>query len=169
RPFGWQADKYKYMEYELRRNHLLILPHVRVTVGQAGGILWRLCKQELANDIPNGPSPDVLYFVDTSQQASHTYLFDTLTDHEIEILCGIYYVDTDRRTQTTTLVWWPMPQLWDSSGLDTGYWNLSCKQMFQGRLERLRTGNATLLTTKKWRSDLKYYKNQSRKINTRTE
>jgi hypothetical protein len=94
RPHGWTPDKFEYIDYELRRNRLLRLPHVRVAVAQAGGILWRLCKQELASEIPNGPSPDVLYFADTSQDASHTYLFDTLTEHEIEILCGIYHVDT---------------------------------------------------------------------------
>ncbi|KAG2030708.1 hypothetical protein BDR03DRAFT_806538, partial [Suillus americanus] len=54
--------------------------------------------------------------------------------------------------QTTTLAWWPSPQLWDSSGLDTGYWTLSCEQTFQGRLEKIRAGAASLLTTKKWRS-----------------
>ncbi|KAG2030697.1 hypothetical protein BDR03DRAFT_1016847 [Suillus americanus] len=90
RPHGWTPNKYEYIDYELRRNCLLRLPHVRVAVAQAGGILWHLCKQELANEIPNGPSPDVLYFADTSQDTSHTYLFDTLTEHEIEILCGIY-------------------------------------------------------------------------------
>ncbi|KAG2063590.1 hypothetical protein BDR04DRAFT_1163525 [Suillus decipiens] len=94
RPYGWMANEYKYADYELRRNRLLRLPHVRVAVAQAGGILWHLCKQELANEIPNGPSPDVLYFADTSPNSSHTYLYDTLSEHEIEILCGIYYVDT---------------------------------------------------------------------------
>ncbi|KAG1732330.1 hypothetical protein EDD22DRAFT_735133, partial [Suillus occidentalis] len=158
RPFGWTADKYEYADYELRRNRLLRLPHVRVAAAQAGGILWRLCKQELANDIPNGPSADVVYFADMSNESSKTLVYDTLSEHEIEILCGIYYVDTDRRAQTTTLAWWPNPQLWDTSGLDTGYWNRSCEQMFQNRLEKIRNGSTTLLTTKRWRSDLKYYK-----------
>ncbi|KAG1853413.1 hypothetical protein F4604DRAFT_1933307 [Suillus subluteus] len=168
-PHGWTPDKYEYIDYELRRNRLLRLPHVRVAIAQAGGILWCLCKQELASKIPNGPSPDILYFADTSQDASHTYLFDTLTEHEIEILCGIYYVDTDRRDQTTTLAWWPSPQLWNSSGLDTGYWTLSCEQMFQGRLEKICARPAALLTTKKWRSDLKFYKKQTKKIHVRIE
>ncbi|KAG1875687.1 hypothetical protein F4604DRAFT_1496358, partial [Suillus subluteus] len=127
-----------------------------------GGILWHLCKQELANKIPNGPSPDVLHFADASPNSSHTYLYDMLSEHKIEILCRIYYIDTDRCAQTTTLVWWPNPQLWDSSGLDTGCWTLSCEQMFQCRLEKIHAGSAFLLTTEKWRSDLKYYKNQSK-------
>lgn len=94
RPYGWTADKYEYADYELRRNRLLRLPHVRVAAAQAGGILWRLCKQELANEIPNGPSADVVYFADMSKDSSHTLIYDTLSEHEIEILCGIYYVDT---------------------------------------------------------------------------
>ncbi|KIK33813.1 hypothetical protein CY34DRAFT_18146 [Suillus luteus UH-Slu-Lm8-n1] len=72
RPFGWTADKYKYADYELRRNRLLRLLHVRVAAAQAGGILWRLCKQELANDIPNRPSADVVYFADMSTESSST-------------------------------------------------------------------------------------------------
>ncbi|KIK33812.1 hypothetical protein CY34DRAFT_98969, partial [Suillus luteus UH-Slu-Lm8-n1] len=94
---------------------------------------------------------------------------DTLSEDEIDILCGIYYVNTDRRAQTTTLSWWPNPQLWEASGLDTGYWNRSCEQMFQNRLEKIRNESTTLLTTKRWRSDLKYYKHQSKKINRRME
>ncbi|KAG2359108.1 hypothetical protein BDR07DRAFT_1293119, partial [Suillus spraguei] len=94
---------------------------------------------------------------------------DTLSQHEIEILCGVYYVDTGIRDQTTTLAWWPVPDLWDGSGLNMGYWTLSCEQVFQSRLKKICEGNATLLTTKKWRSDLKYYKNLSKKINNCVE
>ncbi|KAG1721243.1 uncharacterized protein EDB91DRAFT_1256598 [Suillus paluster] len=43
------------------------------------GILWRLCKQELASDIPNGPSKDVQFFADTSPDAPKRYLSDTLS------------------------------------------------------------------------------------------
>ncbi|KAG2743354.1 hypothetical protein P692DRAFT_20746786 [Suillus brevipes Sb2] len=61
----------------------------------------------------------------------------------------------------TTLVWWPNPSGRDT---DTVYWNLSCEQMFQNRLEKIHNRSATLLTTKRWRSDLKYYKHQSKKV-----
>jgi hypothetical protein len=90
RAFGWQPDKYEYMDYEVRRNRLLRMPHVRVAVAQ-GGILWRLCKQELAAVIPSGPSTDVHFFADAS---SCKYLFDTLSEEEIDVLCGVYHVDT---------------------------------------------------------------------------
>jgi hypothetical protein len=93
RPPGWEPDKYEYMNYELRRNQLLRLPHVRVVAAQ-GGIIWRLCKQEIASDIPSGPSRDVQFFADASRHTSHQYIFDTLTEEEIETLCGLYYVGT---------------------------------------------------------------------------
>ncbi|KAG2110397.1 uncharacterized protein F5147DRAFT_652006 [Suillus discolor] len=95
-PYGWTANEYEYADYELHQNYLLRLLHVRVVVAQAGGILWCLCKQELANEIPNIPSLNVLYFVEASPNSSHTYLYDTLSEHEIEILCWIYYIDTVR-------------------------------------------------------------------------
>ncbi|KAG2351814.1 hypothetical protein BDR07DRAFT_1317231, partial [Suillus spraguei] len=94
---------------------------------------------------------------------------DTLTQHEIKILCGIYYVNTGTHAQTTTLLWWPNPVLWDASGLNAGYWTLSCEQLFQNRLRKICQSEASLLTTKQWRSDLKYYKNMSKKINTCVE
>lgn len=80
RPYGWTADEYEYADYELCQNRLLRLLHVRVMVAQAGGIPWHLCKQELANEIPNGPSPNVLYFVDVSPNSSHTYLYNMLSE-----------------------------------------------------------------------------------------
>jgi hypothetical protein len=186
RPHGWEPDKYEYMDYERRRNQLLRLSHVRVVVAQ-GGIIWRLCKQELASDIPSGPSRDVQFFADTSQHASHQYLFDTLTQDEIETLCGLYYVGTGmclphtpkliiltrsftgRGDQTVTLSWWPTPTLWSSSGLDVGYWTHSAEKTFQSRLTAIREGRAKLLTSRKWKGELSFYKNQTKKFITAIE
>ncbi|KAG1763976.1 hypothetical protein EV702DRAFT_922053, partial [Suillus placidus] len=136
---------------------LLKLPHVRVAVAQ-GGILWRICKQELASDIPSGPSMDVHFFVDMSPSAPRNYMFDTLSQEEIDVLCGIYHVLTDRGEQITILSWWPMPHLWAMSGLDMGYWTHSNEQVFQSRLRKIREGEATLLMARKWKGDLKFYK-----------
>ncbi|KAG1899886.1 uncharacterized protein F5891DRAFT_894264, partial [Suillus fuscotomentosus] len=141
RPHNWQPDKVEYMDYECRRNRLLKLPHVRVAVAQ-GGILWRICKQELASDIPSGPSKDVQFFSDMSPDAPCDHLFDTLSKQEIDILCGVYHVLTDRGEQTSIMSWWPTPQLWSSSGLDMGYWTHSAEQMFQLRLKMIRQGEA---------------------------
>ncbi|KAG1799238.1 uncharacterized protein HD556DRAFT_1231448 [Suillus plorans] len=163
RPSGWEPDKYEYMNYELRRNQLLRLPHVRVVAPQ-GGILWCLCKQELASDIPSGPSRDVQCFADTSRHTSPQYIFDTLTTEEIETLCGLYYVGTGIGDQTTILSWWPTPVLWSTSGLDVGYWTHSAKKMFQSRLTAIHEGQANLWTSRKWKGELSFYKNQTRKF-----
>ncbi|KAG2114021.1 hypothetical protein BD769DRAFT_1309445, partial [Suillus cothurnatus] len=163
RPPGWLPDKYEYIDYERRRNLLLRLPHVRVVAAQ-GGIIWRLCKQELTSDIPSGPSRDVHLFADTSQHASCQFRFDTLTQEETETLCGLYYVGTGAGDQTTTLSWWPTPTLWSASGLDVGYWTHSAEKMFQSRFTAIREGRAKLLTTRKWKGELNFYKNQTRKF-----
>ena len=90
---GWLPDKYEYLEYERRRNLLLRLPHVRYAVAQ-GGILWRLCKTALVDDFLSGPSNDAQFFSDTSPGASGAYTFDTLSQDEIDILCGVYHIST---------------------------------------------------------------------------
>ncbi|KAG0694670.1 hypothetical protein DFH29DRAFT_880550 [Suillus ampliporus] len=59
-----------------------------------GGILWCLCKQELASGIPSGPSKDVEIFADISPSASKCYLFNTLRNREINVLCGVYHIAT---------------------------------------------------------------------------
>ncbi|KAG1722729.1 uncharacterized protein EDB91DRAFT_1088023 [Suillus paluster] len=163
RPHGWLPDKYEYADYENRRGRLLNLPHVRVAVAQ-GGILWRLCKQELASDIPNGPSKDVQFFADTSPDAPKRYLSDTLSDDEINILCGVYHIATGRGNQTAISSWWPTPKQWSSSGLDVGYWNHSAENVFQSRLKAIREGRAELRGAKQWKSEMSYYKNPTRKF-----
>ncbi|KAG2114049.1 hypothetical protein BD769DRAFT_1391601 [Suillus cothurnatus] len=89
---------------------------------------------------------------------------DTLTQEETETLCGLYYVGTGRGDQTTTLSWWPTPTLWSASGLDVGYWTHSAEKMFQSRFTAIREGRAKLLTTRKWKGELNFYKNQTRKF-----
>ncbi|KAG2355041.1 hypothetical protein BDR07DRAFT_1195972, partial [Suillus spraguei] len=156
RAFGWKPDKYEYMDYEARRTRLLRMPHIRVAVAQ-GGILWRLCKQELATVIPNGPSTDVHFFADAS---SRKFLFDSLSEQEIEFLCGVYHVDTGGGgKQMATLSWWPIPKLWETSGFELGYWTHSAEKLFQNRLKAIRERRAELFSAKKWKGELSFYKN----------
>ncbi|KAG2126018.1 hypothetical protein DEU56DRAFT_758992 [Suillus clintonianus] len=58
-----------------------------------------------------------LFEQDMFANSSHTLIYNTLSEHQIDILCGIYHVDTNRGAQTTTVVWWPNPQLWETSEL----------------------------------------------------
>ncbi|KAG1721850.1 hypothetical protein EDB19DRAFT_1646156, partial [Suillus lakei] len=161
RAFGWQPDKYEYMDYEVRRNRLLRMPHVRVAVAQ-GGILWRLCKQELAAVIPSGPSTDVHFFADAS---SCKYLFDTLSEEEIDVLCGVYHVDTGGGgKQTAILSWWPTPKLWETSGFELGYWTHSAEKFFQTRLTAIRERQAKLFNARKWKGELSFYKSNTKMV-----
>jgi hypothetical protein len=89
-PHGWEPDQYEYLQYERRRNEFLRLSHVRVVIAR-GGILWRLCKFALVNNIQDGPSKDVQDF---NCYPSGQHLFEDLIEDEINMLCGVYLVST---------------------------------------------------------------------------
>ncbi|KAF8134707.1 hypothetical protein K438DRAFT_1501085, partial [Mycena galopus ATCC 62051] len=67
------------------------------------------------------------------------YWHKSLTEHEIDLICGVYYVATGTdvgATQTKLLSWWPKPHLWKSGNLDPGWWSPACETWFQWRLSR---------------------------------
>ncbi|KAF7969794.1 hypothetical protein HWV62_25969 [Athelia sp. TMB] len=92
----WKPDMFDYQRYENHRNDFLLTPHARAAV-KSGGILWRLSVQSIdPNYVAAGPSSEVLatsrskYFEGDKAQ----YWDDELTDDEIDIICGVYKIDT---------------------------------------------------------------------------
>ncbi|KAG0698811.1 hypothetical protein DFH29DRAFT_809869, partial [Suillus ampliporus] len=83
---------------------------------------------------------------------------DTLTDDEVDLICGVYYVAGSkcREDQWRTLSWWPRPNLFEKGGMWTGYWNASCESWFQWRLDLIRCGKAKPLASKQWKSALRF-------------
>ncbi|KAG1763067.1 hypothetical protein EV702DRAFT_978848 [Suillus placidus] len=180
RPSSFQPNANTYKNYELRREDFLKHPHARAALLR-GGILWRLCKASFEGrlGLVNGPSSDVRVFGEAKRFPSPTSdggttwaaWDDILTDDEVDLICGVYYVAVEdgRRKQWTTLSWWPRPNTFEKCGLWTGYWNTSCELWFQRRLSLLRCGEAKPLKTREWRSALKHSQNKTRQLCDLTE
>ncbi|KJA19782.1 hypothetical protein HYPSUDRAFT_117469, partial [Hypholoma sublateritium FD-334 SS-4] len=76
-----------------------------------GGILWRLAMEHASfQDVLAGP-----FFATTTQHQCRSfngasdrfYIDDVLTTHEMEVICGVYYVYTGQGTQIAKKSWWP--------------------------------------------------------------
>jgi len=76
--------------------------------------------------------------------------------------------DGDQK-QWTTLSWWPRPNVFDKSGMWTGYWNSSCEIWFQQRLDSIHCGEAKPLKAKEWKSALRYHQKKTRQLCDLTE
>ncbi|KAK6984539.1 hypothetical protein R3P38DRAFT_2793470, partial [Favolaschia claudopus] len=66
---------------------------------------------------------------------------ETLTQDEVDIICGVYIVETGQKSSATEggqqlkyISWWPTPTAFWSSGLNTGWWNSNCERWFVKRL-----------------------------------
>ncbi|KAK0477248.1 hypothetical protein IW261DRAFT_1290079, partial [Armillaria novae-zelandiae] len=80
---------------------------------------------------------------------------DALTNDKINLLCGVYKIETGRRNgnepQCSFVSWFPKPAAWETSGLNIGFWSSDCKSWYQGRLNEINSPNPVLWTTNQWR------------------
>ena len=92
----WKPDMLDYKHYENHRNDFLLTPHARAAV-KYGGIIWRLSVQSIDPDyVTAGPSSEVLA-TSRAKYFDHDearYWDDELIDEEINIICGVYKIDT---------------------------------------------------------------------------
>jgi hypothetical protein len=97
RPKGYKPDQIDYLAYERRRDRLLSSPRGRAAL-LMGGIVARLAR-DLVNfeHVSRGPSEDVFHdgtVVWNEQTPSLGYWDDRLTADEVNMICGVYKVDT---------------------------------------------------------------------------
>ncbi|KIJ24988.1 hypothetical protein M422DRAFT_38945, partial [Sphaerobolus stellatus SS14] len=52
--------------------------------------------------------------------------------------------------------WWPKPNIWENSGLNTGYWTSSCEAWYQARLIQIREGTVALRSSTEWKRALRF-------------
>ncbi|KAJ7864278.1 hypothetical protein B0H14DRAFT_3443627 [Mycena olivaceomarginata] len=123
---GYKADNHDYHAYFVQRNSLCI----RAEVSE--------------DDLLHGPSENV-YETGVclwDQESSYAYWYDSLTDREIGILCGVYHVGTGEfdsganAEQMSHLSWWPQTK------------RLGVRQFIPGLVD----------TALKWKHGLKYDK-----------
>ncbi|KAJ7145333.1 hypothetical protein C8R43DRAFT_890492, partial [Mycena crocata] len=54
----------------------------------------------------------------------------SLTDDEIDLICGVYHVGTGSCLTTTDQSWWPEPSTWARSAMNVGWWSPYCERWF---------------------------------------
>ncbi|KAF8509188.1 hypothetical protein JB92DRAFT_2730673, partial [Gautieria morchelliformis] len=84
-----------------------------------------------------------------------------LTTEEMELICGVYKVDTNAN-QSSDLSWWPKPKIWERSGLNVGYWSPSCEEWYQTRLQKNRDRTGTLKNSNDWNQSMVLQKKQAK-------
>ncbi|KAJ7693237.1 hypothetical protein B0H17DRAFT_1010301 [Mycena rosella] len=167
---GFRPPKYKHSLADYRAYVSLRRAFLRGPRGRAallyGGVVGRLARSDWVDvdQIFRGPSADVrspknrIYLWDgrTATACSD----DRLSDHEIELICGVYHVATgqtdEHGAQTTSISWWRRPGAVVASGNNAGWWTPMWETFYQKRLQQLESGNAGILANHaKWKHNLK--------------
>ncbi|KAE9392367.1 hypothetical protein BT96DRAFT_830713, partial [Gymnopus androsaceus JB14] len=87
------------------------------------------------------------------------YWDDELTSEELDLICGVYRVDSDvglNGPQTSDISWWPKHSAWAHSGLNIGTWNADCEHWYKGHLAKIQAGTAKLMSPVQWKSAIRF-------------
>ncbi|CAA7258811.1 unnamed protein product [Cyclocybe aegerita] len=120
-----------------------------------GGIVGRIAREFGSKESGlQGPSIEVTvhhsgYFV-PSKHDGYFYWDDDLTGEEIACLCGTYCLYTGCGEQTTTVSWFPPPDIWDKQGYGWPGWTETNEEFFQQWIADIRKGNAKPLSRQNW-------------------
>ncbi|KAJ7666492.1 hypothetical protein B0H14DRAFT_2658325 [Mycena olivaceomarginata] len=146
---------------------------------QYGGVVARLARSEVSDDDFFRGFDDDIYDVGDclwDETSKHAYWYDRLSDHEIDLLCGVYHVGTGQKRQASgkgkvqekadtdtdqasIVSWWPKPNAWARGSLDGSWWTPQCENdFFVKRLGHFAKGVFVLLRQSQWRSNLKFRK-----------
>jgi len=177
-PLGWRRKDFvfrldDYRHYEDVFLSFLQLSHAHASL-QSGGILWRLSVDVIGTEIAlQGPSADAHVFGDiVTAPNGDQFVSDRLTDEEMDLLCGKYYVYTGwsdivllrspflialsgQGTQTSQKSWWPLQSTFLKSSLWIGYWTQQCEDWYQARKRSIYLGTAQPYTIAEWRRILR--------------
>ncbi|KAL0572374.1 hypothetical protein V5O48_009589 [Marasmius crinis-equi] len=167
RSHGYRFTLEDYFSYAEMRDKFLSSPRGRAAI-MFGGIVSRLAQGIVTmRDVVEGPTQESQlayergdYFVDEGN--NHVFYYDdTLTEDEINLICGVYEVATgsplpNGTLQTSEVSWFPKPGAWKKSGLNCGYWSHDAEAWFQRRLDHIATGESKLFTSAVWKSMIKF-------------
>ncbi|KAF8121499.1 hypothetical protein K438DRAFT_2005113 [Mycena galopus ATCC 62051] len=100
RPHGYKFDKHDYHAYTIQ--HEIRLLHTRRgrIAFQYGSVMARLAREEVSDEDFLQQFDDEIYDVSDclwDEKSPHAYWHDALTDHEIELLYGVYHVGTGQQ------------------------------------------------------------------------
>jgi hypothetical protein len=186
-PSPFQAVYTDYAVYEQLRHEFMNQPRARAAFLH-GGLVWRLALHSLGLDhlasVLDGISSEAAAFGLLLCRNGQTYFDDTLSEEEIDFVCGTYYIERrklslvqiDCSSANTKLFlahsidvvsWWPRPSAWNGSGLNVGFWSARCEDWFQKRLANIRDGVSRTryastsdangpMTATQWKRSLKF-------------
>ncbi|KZP19820.1 hypothetical protein FIBSPDRAFT_743283 [Athelia psychrophila] len=159
RSAGYNPDLLDYMGYERDRTHFLMSDRARAVM-EEGGIVWRLGIEHLNyDDVVGGPVDVAAGLYERFDGEPVGGWDDKLTDHELDLMCGVYKIFTAPGTyQQADASWWPKSSTWKASAMDVGYWTHTCEEWFQRRLKGIRAGEENVRSAKQWRQALKLHK-----------
>ncbi|KAJ6620834.1 hypothetical protein B0H10DRAFT_1945861 [Mycena sp. CBHHK59/15] len=170
RPENYKFDVHDYNAYTTQRDlQLLHTPRGRIAL-QHGGVIGRLAR--FSDDIYD--VGDCLW----NGVTTWAYWHNRLSDHEIDLLCGVYHVRTGQKRgggkdkgkqgngqdesdaeQTSIVSWWPKPSAWARGSLDGAWWTPQCEDdFFQKRLTHFEKGVYILQRQSVWKHNLKFQK-----------
>ncbi|KAF7333829.1 hypothetical protein MVEN_02339800 [Mycena venus] len=173
---GYRAENYQptihdYHAYLTQLNSQLLHTRRGRVAPPYGGVIGRIARSEVSDEhVLRGPSDDVY---DTGVclwdgRSDHAYWHESLTEHEMDLICGVYYVATGKKIeagveQTKLLSWWPKLNAWRKGNLDPGWWSPECEGWFRKRLGRLedsqRYGEKGMLARpNEWKHNLRFVK-----------
>ncbi|KAJ7306687.1 hypothetical protein DFH08DRAFT_975935 [Mycena albidolilacea] len=151
---------------------------------QYGGVVARLARSEVSDDDFFRGFDDDIYDVGDclwDETSKHAYWYDRLSDHEIDLLCGVYHVGTGQKRQASgkgKKKPTPTPirpvsshggpnqmrgrvevSMGRGGSLDGSWWTPQCENdFFAKRLGHFAKGVFVLLRQSQWRSNLKFRK-----------
>ncbi|KAK7013903.1 hypothetical protein R3P38DRAFT_2545985, partial [Favolaschia claudopus] len=143
----------------------------------AGGIVGRLARDH-DDDLTQGPSEAVFHtgrrFWDGNSEMA--FWADTLTREEIDLICGVYFVNTGSKhsgeadgLQKKAVSWWPTPAAYSGSGMNIGWWSPCCESWYQKRVADIEeNGELEVYTRKEWRDKIKFVQ-KSRHVHVANE
>ncbi|KAJ7764961.1 hypothetical protein DFH07DRAFT_955790 [Mycena maculata] len=183
RPNNYEFGEDEYNAYttlcDLRFLHT---PRARIALQYGGVIAWLGRSQVSDDDFFTGFGEDIYDVGDClwDGTSGFAYWHDKLSDHEIDLLCGVYHVDTTARLagkgkgkgkqagqgdpertdpkQTSTVSWWTKPHAWARGSLDGAWWTPQCDDWFQRRLDQFERGVYKPTRQSQWRHNLKFRK-----------
>ncbi|KAK6987632.1 hypothetical protein R3P38DRAFT_3332483 [Favolaschia claudopus] len=177
---GYTPTLVDYGVYVERRNSFLRSPRGRVALFY-GGIVGRLARLVLSDfeDLAcYDPYEDVLKSgvrVEAARDGDTILWHETLTQDEVDIICGVYIVETGQKSSATEggqqlkyISWWPTPTAFWSSGLNTGWWNSNCERWFVKRLRDMESMSVKLFTYAEWKNKIRY-NTLSRKVGMKND
>ncbi|KAK7006112.1 hypothetical protein R3P38DRAFT_2555656, partial [Favolaschia claudopus] len=143
----------------------------------AGGIVGRLARDHDDN-LTQGPSEAVFHtgrrFWDGISEMA--FWAETLTREEIDLICGVYFVNTGSKhsgeadgLQKKAVSWWPTPAAYSGSGMNIGWWSPCCESWYQKRVADIEeNGELELYTRSEWRDKIKFMQ-KSRQVSVANE